>query len=308
MDAVRSCRMRPLDSEDGADVQDGGCRAALVPARRGRSGAARLHGRARPAWAPSRRGCGGRSRASARRLEPLSHVELMLHQGSGELQTVTGADLRASHHESREDPYRLAVGLIGAEAMLRLFTEQEANERAFTALTRFLDRLDVIPSRAPAAPALDPLVLSFQLKLLWVSGYMPHLDSCVECGAVEGLVGYLPAAGGAVCRGCGGPARSRSRPRAVRAIQTLVRDAARRRGRGRADGEPRPRGARDRAGVVRAPGRLPPADALGVRKRARARRTSSTTTRRASTATRCTRSSAGTRTGPRAARARRWTG
>ena len=69
---------------------------------------------------------------------------------------MTGADLRASHHESREDPYRLAVGLIGAEAMLRLFTEQEANERAFTALTRFLDRLDVIPSRAPAAPGARP--------------------------------------------------------------------------------------------------------------------------------------------------------
>ena len=90
------------------------------------------------------------------RLEPLSHVELMLHQGSGELQTVTGADLRASHHESREDPYRLAVGLIGAEAMLRLFTEQEANERAFTALTRFLDTLDAIPSRAPAARRARP--------------------------------------------------------------------------------------------------------------------------------------------------------
>jgi len=155
------------------------------------------------------------------RLEPLSHVELMLHQGSGDLQTVTGADLRASHHESREDPYRLAAGLIGAEAMLRLFTEQEANERAFTALTRFLDRLDVIPSRAPAAPALDPLVLSFQLKLLWVSGYMPHLESCVECGAVEGLVGYLPAAGGAVCRGCG-PGSIALSAEGAQAIQTLV--------------------------------------------------------------------------------------
>ena len=76
--------------------------------------------------------------------------------------------------------------------MLRLFTEQEANERAFTALTRFLDRLDVLPSRAPARPALDPLALSFQLKLLWLSGYMPHLDACVECGVEEGLVGYLP--------------------------------------------------------------------------------------------------------------------
>jgi DNA repair protein RecO (recombination protein O) len=155
------------------------------------------------------------------RLEPLSHVELMLHQGSGELQTVTGADLRSSHHEAREDPYRLSVGLIGAEAMLRLFTEQEANERAFTALTRFLDRLDAIPSRAPALPALDPLVLSFQLKLLWLSGYMPHLDSCVECGAVEGLVGYLPAAGGASCRDCG-PGSIPLSSDGARAIQTLV--------------------------------------------------------------------------------------
>ncbi len=155
------------------------------------------------------------------RLEPLSHVELMLHAGSGELQTVTGADLRASHHDAREDPYRLAVGLIGAEAMLRLFPEQEANERAFTALTRFLDRLDEIPSLAPARPALDPLALSFQLKLLWVSGYMPHLESCVECGLVEELVGYLPSAGGAVCRDCG-PGSMALSPEGLRAIRALV--------------------------------------------------------------------------------------
>src|SRR5215472_18156112 len=76
------------------------------------------------------------------RLEPLSHVELVLHEGSGELQTVTGVDLIASHHETREDRYRLAAALIGAEAMLRLFGEPEANARAFEALARFLDLLD----------------------------------------------------------------------------------------------------------------------------------------------------------------------
>ena len=38
------------------------------------------------------------------RLEPLSHVELVLHEGSGELQTVTGVDLIASHHETRSSP------------------------------------------------------------------------------------------------------------------------------------------------------------------------------------------------------------
>src|ERR1041384_4383228 len=65
------------------------------------------------------------------RLEPLSHVELVLHEGSGELQTVTGAALIRSHHETRDESYRLEIGLIGAEAMLKLFVEPEANQKAF---------------------------------------------------------------------------------------------------------------------------------------------------------------------------------
>jgi DNA repair protein RecO (recombination protein O) len=132
------------------------------------------------------------------RLEPLSHVELMLHEGAGELQTITGVELLRSHHAAREHPYRLNVGLIGAEAMLRLFGEPEANERAFGALARFLDLLDEAPV-AETRPAVDPLALSFQLKLLWLAGYLPHLTSCVECGAEGGLQGFSARAGGAVC-------------------------------------------------------------------------------------------------------------
>ncbi len=136
------------------------------------------------------------------RLEPLSHVELQLHAGQGELQTITGVRLIGSHQTARDDYYRLSTGLIGAEAMLRLFTEQEQNERAFTALTRFLDLLDETP-HAAERPTLDPLGLSFQLKLLWLSGYLPHLTSCVECGADGAtLAGYAPRAGGAVCNAC----------------------------------------------------------------------------------------------------------
>src|SRR5689334_4746963 len=133
------------------------------------------------------------------RLEPLSHVELLLHQGSGELLTITGVDLKRSHRAVREEPYRLHIGLIGAEAMLRLHGEPEANERAFTALERFLDVLDSAPVAA-TRPAVDPLVLSFQLKLLWLAGYLPHLTSCVECGTADALVAYAARAGGAVCR------------------------------------------------------------------------------------------------------------
>jgi DNA repair protein RecO (recombination protein O) len=136
------------------------------------------------------------------RLEPLSHVELVLHRGRSELQTVTAAQLVRSHHDAREDYYRFSVGMVGAEAMLRLFTEEEANERAFGALTRFLDLLDETPHAADR-PTLDPLGLAFQLKLLWLAGYLPHVTACAECGAErEPLVGYSPRAGGAVCERC----------------------------------------------------------------------------------------------------------
>ena len=131
------------------------------------------------------------------RLEPLSHVELMLHQGSGELQTVTGVDLAplaprgargAVPARGRPDRRR------GDAAPLHRAGGERARVPGADALPRPARR----PRAALRAPALDPLALSFQLKLLWLSGYLPHLTSCVECGAEsEPLVGYSPQAGGA---------------------------------------------------------------------------------------------------------------
>ncbi|HZC75198.1 MAG TPA: DNA repair protein RecO [Gaiellaceae bacterium] len=138
------------------------------------------------------------------RVEVVHHPDAphLGHRGRGELETVTAAQLVRSHRKTREDYYRFSVGMIGAEAMLRLFSEEEANERAFTAVTRFLDLLDDTPHAADR-PTLDPLGLAFQLKLLWLAGYLPHVSACAECGAdEEPLVGYSTRAGGAVCARC----------------------------------------------------------------------------------------------------------
>ncbi len=180
------------------------------------------------------------------RLEPLSHAELMLHQGGGELQTVTGAELIRSHRAAREEPYRLDAGLVGAEAMLRLFPEQEANERAFRALTRFLDLLDELQPNGGRATT-DPLVLSFQLKLLWLSGYLPHVTSCAECGADSGLAGYSPRAGGAVCGNCANGALPLSRDGLLAIEGLLQRPLAEARHAGLSV-----RGAREALGVITA--------------------------------------------------------
>lgn len=156
------------------------------------------------------------------RLEPLSHVEILLHQGSGELGTVTGVELIRPHDTTRSDPYRLAVALVGAEAMLRLFGEPERNDRAFEAVTRFLDLTDALPARPSSPPPHDPLAVSFQLKLLWLAGYLPHLESCAECGETSGLAGYSPRAGGAVCRSCGDGAL-RLASSTIAAVESLLR-------------------------------------------------------------------------------------
>ena len=161
-----------------------------------------------------------RSRFGAR-LEPLSHAELLLHEGRGELQTVTGVELIRSHHHAREHPYRLGIGMVGAEAMLRLFPEQERNQRAFRALTRFLDLLDEVETGAVQHPALDPLALSFQLKLLWLSGYLPHMTSCADCGAETQLAAYSPRAGGALCVACADGAIPLS-PQGLHGIEALL--------------------------------------------------------------------------------------
>ncbi len=124
-----------------------------------------------------------RSRFGAR-LEPLTRVNLMLHLGRGELGTVTGADIVASHRLVREDPDRLAVGLAGAETVARLFAEGEASPKAFEALCRFLEALET--RAAPSRPiAREPLLLALGLKLHWVAGFAPVLDRCANCGAVD---------------------------------------------------------------------------------------------------------------------------
>jgi DNA repair protein RecO (recombination protein O) len=155
------------------------------------------------------------------RLEPMSHVELVLHEGRGELQTITGVQLVRPHSTARDGHYRLSVGFVGLEAVLKLFPEQEGNDRAFAALARFLDLLDEVEAR-DGRPALDPLVLAFQLKLLWLAGYLPHLTSCAECGADAGLVGYSPRAGGAVCANCRADAMPLSAA-GLRGIEALLR-------------------------------------------------------------------------------------
>jgi DNA repair protein RecO (recombination protein O) len=131
------------------------------------------------------------------RLEPLSRVRLVLHEGRGELHTVTSVDTVHSHPTLRERRAPLERGSAACDAVLRLFDSAEPNPAAYNLLCHQLALLDSDPAIATRAQSL-----AFRAKLLLAAGFAPELASCAMCGEAEGLGGFSPAAGGVVCSSC----------------------------------------------------------------------------------------------------------
>ena len=131
------------------------------------------------------------------RLEPMSRVNLVLRQGSGELCTVTAADTVHAHARLRERRDALERATAACDAVLRLLDASEANRPAYNLLCRELALLDADPATATRAHAL-----AFRMKLLLAAGFTPELASCASCGEPEDLGAFSASAGGVVCPAC----------------------------------------------------------------------------------------------------------
>ncbi|MBA2504849.1 MAG: DNA repair protein RecO [Thermoleophilaceae bacterium] len=132
------------------------------------------------------------------RLEPMSRVTLQLHEGRGELLTVTGAETVHAHQNIREHRAGLDRAVQACDAVLKLLDTNESNPPAYNLLCRQLALLD----EDPGANATRPNALAFRLKLLLAAGFVPELASCAACGEREHLGAFSGAAGGVVCDAC----------------------------------------------------------------------------------------------------------
>ncbi|MHB1344604.1 MAG: DNA repair protein RecO [Thermoleophilia bacterium] len=132
------------------------------------------------------------------RLEPFSLVHVVLYAGGGSLYTITAVQTIRSFQGVRDSLARMEEGGRLLEALRRLFPEEEGNPAAFNLLVRGVARLAAAADR----PAAALVVLATRLKLLVALGYLPELDSCVECGSEGSLRGFRPSLGGMVCGEC----------------------------------------------------------------------------------------------------------
>ncbi len=134
-----------------------------------------------------------KSRIGAR-LEPTSHVSLLMYEGRGDLDVVSQAESIETFRTVREDLDRLTHASSLLEAVDLLSVEDNEDPQLYQMLAGALRQLNKLDS-----PLLVP---AFYWKLLAHEGYHPSLNACVRCGAEDLLVGFDPAAGGVTCRSC----------------------------------------------------------------------------------------------------------
>lgn len=130
------------------------------------------------------------------RLEPMSHVRLLLYRGR-ELDIVSQADSVEPLAPLLSSLDRVSQGLAAIEAVDQLGLEREPNPRLYRMAVGVLRTIATRPS---------PLnVAAFYWKLLAAEGLEPQLDACVRCGETDPavpLVAFDLAEGGVVCRSC----------------------------------------------------------------------------------------------------------
>lgn len=140
------------------------------------------------------------------RLEPFFRLDLVLHEGRGDLATVTSAHTLAAYPNLRQSGVALTAAARACDAVLRLLDSEEANPAAYNLICRYLAILDGEESVAgdgcgDGAAGLAT-ALAFRLKLALAAGFAPELASCARCGEADGLTGFSGPAGGVVCGAC----------------------------------------------------------------------------------------------------------
>lgn len=128
------------------------------------------------------------------RLEPFSHVDLVVYEGRN-LDTITSVAMIEPFHNLRSDLDRVVMAGTMVEVADIVAQENESAMRLFLLLQRGLRALD-------AAPADTDLATSFLLKAADIVGVAPALTSCAGCGRGDGLTRFSFSAGGALCERC----------------------------------------------------------------------------------------------------------
>ena len=133
-------------------------------------------------------------------LEPFTQVIVHWRSGRGSLWDLQETELLTSRRGLCTDLHRLALASYGVELTELLLEEGQPQPLVFELLCHFLDYLE-------QGGDSDVGRLLFELRLVYLLGYIPHLLHCSECLKIFSAepVRFDAARGGSLCLDCAEP-------------------------------------------------------------------------------------------------------
>jgi DNA repair protein RecO (recombination protein O) len=131
-------------------------------------------------------------------LEPFCQVRILWKGPSrGTLVSLHEVDLLDQRPALRRDAYSLALAAYGCELVEALLGEGQPQPEVFALLRSFLDCL------AGGGAPMEARLL-FNLRMLFLTGYIPHLLHCAACGGSlpKDRVIFSVVRGGSLCPQC----------------------------------------------------------------------------------------------------------
>lgn len=130
-------------------------------------------------------------------LDKLSVNDIIFYQyRNSDIHLISHCDMKEHFPAIRVDIKRMTAADYACELLNKIMPVEQKNEPVYTLLLDYCRSL---------GEARDPgrLVHMFQIKLLALSGFRPHIDSCVQCAsAVTHKAKFSTRQGGLVCPRC----------------------------------------------------------------------------------------------------------
>ena len=117
-----------------------------------------------------------------------------------DIHLVSQCDMKEFYHGFRSDLKRMTAASYACELMDALVVAEDENLEIYELMQNFLSSLQTTQD-------INKLVHIFQIKVLQLCGFRPHLDSFVRCSKkISGQSRFSMPLGGLVCHTCKVPA------------------------------------------------------------------------------------------------------
>jgi DNA repair protein RecO (recombination protein O) len=130
-------------------------------------------------------------------VDTFSVNDIVYYQYSrSDLHLISQCDLKQFFFSARQDYKKNVAANYTLELVDTVMPPEYPNRKVYSLMLDFLGSLE-------GAVDIDKLVHIFQIKVLLLSGFRPHIDACLKCRRkIEGRARFSMKSGGLICFEC----------------------------------------------------------------------------------------------------------